>query len=94
MFEKNCLFKGGEAGNWCCFMEYRHLPNATVIHRNVLQQEPPLLPEDVIELHLSTRHQVRAVGEGSGQGEVLDADGDAVSDSEQLCRLYAGPAEV
>ena len=43
-----------------------------------------LLPEDVIELHLSTRHQMRAVGEGSSHGEVLDADGDAISDSEQL----------
>ena len=48
-----------------------------------------LLPEDVIEFHLSIRHLVRTVGEGSSHGEVLDADGDAVSDSEQLCRLYA-----
>ena len=43
-----------------------------------------LLPVDVIALHLSTRHQMRAVGKVSSRGEVLDAGGEAISDSEQL----------
>ena len=75
-------------------MEYRHLPNDTAIHKKCDTARTLLLPEDVIEFHLSIRHLLRAVGEGSGHGEVLDADGDAVSDSEQLCLLYAEPVEV
>jgi len=43
-----------------------------------------LLLGDVIELHLSTRHQMRAVGEASSHGEALDAGAEATSESEHL----------
>ena len=65
--------------------------NQWAIHDNRKRKVP--LPEDVIELHLSTRHQLGTVGEGGGKGEVLDADRDGVRDSEQLRRLCGRTAE-